>query len=67
MDDFNIPCLVIGGSDDLSTPAVRSQELADLICGARIEVISEVGHFVQLERPCEVNRILGDFIKDNKF
>jgi len=67
LGDFNIPCLVIGGSDDLSTPPVRSQELADLICGARLEVISEVGHFVQMERPCEVNQILGDFIKDNKF
>mgnify|MGYP001216300046 CR=1 FL=1 len=67
LGDFNIPCLVIGGAEDLSTPPVRSQELAELICGARLEVISEVGHFVQMERPCEVNRILRIFLKDNKF
>ena len=43
---LRIPCLVIGGQGDTSTPVARSQEIADLVPGARLVVIEGVGHFV---------------------
>ena len=59
------PTLVIGATSDVSTPASRSRELARLIPAASLEVIEGAGHFVQLERPHQVNRAIRRFLAEN--
>ena len=60
---INVPTLVLVGDDDVVTPPQLSNELVDLIPGARMQVISGAGHLGNVERPDEFNRILGEFIQ----
>ena len=60
-----VPVLVIAAASDASTVPARSEEIARLIPGARLVVISVAGHFVQLERPAEVNSALRKFLAEN--
>ncbi len=59
---LDVPTLVIGALGDASTPVDRSVELSQLIPGASLITVDEVGHFVQLERPEEVNEALMAFL-----
>ena len=63
--EVRVPSLVIGATGDVSAPPLRSQELARLITGARLVVIDGVGHFVQLERPAEVNGALAEYLSQH--
>jgi pimeloyl-ACP methyl ester carboxylesterase len=58
---ITIPVLVICGDDDKMTPPDFSRFLADHIPGARISLIENAGHFVMLENPEAVNRVVSDF------
>jgi 3-oxoadipate enol-lactonase len=60
---INVPTLVLVGEGDLVTPPQLSNELVDLIPGARMQVISGAGHLGNVERPDEFNRVLGEFIQ----
>ena len=60
-----VPALVIGAASDASTVPSRSEEIARLIPGARLVVISRAGHFVQLERPDEVTTALTEFLTEH--
>jgi pimeloyl-ACP methyl ester carboxylesterase len=57
-----VPTLVIGARGDVSTPVDRSVELSQLIPGASLVTVDKAGHFVQLERPDEVNEALMAFL-----
>ena len=59
---LDMPTLVIGARGDVSTPVDRSAELSRLIPGANLVIIDGTGHFVQLERPDEVNEALLGFL-----
>jgi len=59
---LDVPTLVIGARGDVSTPVDRSVELSRLIPGANLLVVDGTGHFVQLERPDEVNEALMAFL-----
>jgi len=58
---IQVPTLVIGATGDASTPPLMSEEIARLVPGATLAVIDGAGHFVQLERPREVNQALLEF------
>jgi pimeloyl-ACP methyl ester carboxylesterase len=58
---LDVPTLVIGARGDESTPVDRSVELSQLIPGASLVTVDGAGHFVQLERPDEVNEALMAF------
>jgi pimeloyl-ACP methyl ester carboxylesterase len=59
---LDVPTLVIGARGDESTPVDRSVELSQLIPGASLVTVDGAGHFVQLERPDEVNEALMAFL-----
>ena len=61
---LRLPALVIGGSEDGSTPPDLVRELADLIPGARFELIRGAGHLPCVERPEEFAALLNEFLKD---
>ena len=57
--------LVIGAEGDASTPELRSREIARPIPGARLAIVKGAGHFVQLERPNEVNQAIREFLLEH--
>jgi len=59
---IKLPTLVICGSDDIRTPIKYAHYLTGQISGAREVIISGAQHWVQLEKPNEVNRAMADFL-----
>jgi pimeloyl-ACP methyl ester carboxylesterase len=49
--ELDLPVLVVWGRDDGPIPVDRAYRLADLIPGARLEIIEEAGHLIQLDQP----------------
>lgn len=58
------PTLVLVGADDMATPPERAEEMADLIPGARLEVIERCGHLSTLEQPQAVSDALFRWLQD---
>jgi pimeloyl-ACP methyl ester carboxylesterase len=58
---FRVPTLVIGGTADVLTPPGESRRMAELIPGARLELIPGGGHMLMLERTEELNRLILEF------
>ncbi|HZO83410.1 MAG TPA: alpha/beta hydrolase [Candidatus Binataceae bacterium] len=63
LGEIRRPTLIIAGDEDNATPVAANKLLADNIPGARLNVVKEVGHFYQLERPAEFNAALEEFIR----
>jgi len=66
MDKVNqvaVPTLVICGTEDDMTPVKYSQYLVNKIIGAKLVVIEGGPHHCFLEKPLEVNRAIGKFLK----
>ena len=53
-----VPTLVIVGADDVPTPPEKSQQIAELIPGARLVRIPNCGHSSPLEQPEVVTQLL---------
>ena len=57
------PVLFIYGEDDgCLLPEISRRTLEFLAPGSRVEAVAGAGHFLQLERPREVNELIADFI-----
>ena len=63
LPDVNCPTMIIVGQDDGLTPPKVAREMAELIPGARLEIIPDCGHLSTLERPDAVGRIIQDWLK----
>ncbi|MBF9044857.1 3-oxoadipate enol-lactonase [Rhodobacterales bacterium HKCCE4037] len=61
---LRLPALVIAGDRDGATPPDLVRELAELIPGARFELIHGVGHLPCVEKPGEYAALLSGFLKD---
>ncbi len=62
LPDIKMPTLVIGARGDVSTPVTSSELMAELIPDSELIIIDGAGHFVQLERPQEVNLAIQRFL-----
>ena len=51
LPSITAPTLVIAGEQDPATPPEHGRRIADLIPGARFEVISPAAHLATIERP----------------
>ncbi|HEY8591975.1 MAG TPA: alpha/beta fold hydrolase [Sphingomicrobium sp.] len=60
---IRVPTLVLCGTEDKVTPPALSQELADLIPGARYELIERAGHLTNIEQPQAFNAQVDTFIR----
>lgn len=58
---MKIPALVVLGGDDQGCRK-PSQFLAETLPGARLEILPDTGHGVNIEEPAKVNRMVEDFI-----
>jgi pimeloyl-ACP methyl ester carboxylesterase len=56
-----IPSLIVWGKQDRIVPPVCGEQYRDLIPGARLETISGCGHFVEVEKPAELAKLVRDF------
>lgn len=61
-----VPTLCIVGAEDGATPPALVRELADLVPGARYEVIAGAGHLPCIERPLAVARLIEDFAREHR-
>jgi pimeloyl-ACP methyl ester carboxylesterase len=59
---IDVPTLVIAAKGDASTPVTASEIMARLIPDSELVVVDGAGHFVQLERPDEVNTAIQQFL-----
>lgn len=57
------PTLVLVGEDDAATPPDRAEEMAELIPGARLEVVRHCGHLSTLEQPEAVAAAMGEWLR----
>lgn len=48
---LTLPCICIGGTEDLATPPALVRDLSDMIDGASLEIIEGVGHLPCIEAP----------------
>ena len=65
MGTIEVPTLYLHGRDDgcLGSEGIDDAVLETLVApGSRLEVIDGVGHFLHVERPDEVNRLIVDFV-----
>ena len=62
---LSMPTHVIGGERDILVPVWKSQELAELIPGARLTVLERAPHGLSMERAEEFNRLVLEFIAEH--
>ncbi len=62
----NMPTLLVWGEKDRVIPVSHARAAHDEMPGSRLEVISDAGHFVQLEKPQRVAELILDFLATTK-
>jgi len=56
--ELDLPVLVVWGREDPWIPVDRAHRLAELIPGARLELVDGAGHLIQLDQPAALAAIL---------
>jgi 3-oxoadipate enol-lactonase len=56
---IRVPALIVAGADDVVIPASEARLMRRAIRGAVLNVLPNAGHLLNLERPADVNRLLG--------
>ncbi|HWH23994.1 MAG TPA: alpha/beta fold hydrolase [Candidatus Limnocylindria bacterium] len=62
--ELAVPTLVAWGDLDVPSTPAAGERLAGAVRGARRYLFEGVAHMVNLERPAQFNRLVGDFIDD---
>jgi pimeloyl-ACP methyl ester carboxylesterase len=62
LGEIRVPTLVVNGDDDRLTPLKYGEYLATNIGGAVLKIVHGAGHLAMLEKPTEVNAVIGAFI-----
>jgi pimeloyl-ACP methyl ester carboxylesterase len=57
------PALVVWGRDDRIVPLECGERYAKALAQARLEIIDRAGHFMEMERPDELARLVVPFVK----
>lgn len=60
-----LPTLIICGAEERNAPVKYSQYLHAQIAGSTLQIIPAAGHYVQREKPAEVNRAIGEWLAEN--
>jgi pimeloyl-ACP methyl ester carboxylesterase len=62
LGDITCPTVIVCGEQDQITPLECSKEMAALIQGSQLEVISDCGHMTSMEKPERVSAILFEWL-----
>jgi pimeloyl-ACP methyl ester carboxylesterase len=55
------PTLIVWGAQNRIVPRICGEQYRDAISGARLETIARAGHFLEVEKPAELAKMVGDF------
>ena len=61
---LDLPVLVVWGTDDTWIPVDRAHRLAELIPGARLELVEDAGHLIQIDQPVRLATTLNRWLTD---
>jgi 3-oxoadipate enol-lactonase len=64
LGSVSAPTLVLSGADDPATPPVHGRRIAELIPGARFEIVSPAAHLATVERPDLTTAMILRFLSD---
>lgn len=64
-DIHDLPTLIICGEEERNAPVKFSQYLHTHIAGSTLQIIPAAGHYVQREKPVEVNRAIAEWLASN--
>ena len=59
---FTTPTLIVWGDADRIVPRSCGERYRDALPNSRLEVIEGAGHFVEMEKPDELSRLVFDFV-----
>jgi pimeloyl-ACP methyl ester carboxylesterase len=59
---LHCPVLLMCGDSDQLTPPACTREIAALLPQAELHWVPQCGHMLTMEKPAEVNRVLGDWL-----
>lgn len=62
LPDINKPVLILHGSDDQLIPLKEAEAMQMIIPGAKLRILPEAGHLLNLEQPDLSNRYIKDFL-----
>ncbi len=62
LNEINQPTLVISGEYDEIVPLSDSEEIANLLPNASMEIISDCGHMPHEEKPMEFNKVVENWL-----
>jgi pimeloyl-ACP methyl ester carboxylesterase len=57
------PTLVVWGRDDRIVPLECGERFAKALPHARLEIVERAGHFVDMEQPDELARLVSAFVR----
>jgi len=55
------PTLIVWGAQNRIVPLICGEQYRDSIAGAKLETISSAGHFLEMEKPAELAKMVKDF------
>jgi pimeloyl-ACP methyl ester carboxylesterase len=64
LPNVHIPTLVVGGTNDVLTPPFEARRMANLVPGARLELLRGGGHMLMLEQREELDLLITDFARE---
>jgi pimeloyl-ACP methyl ester carboxylesterase len=62
LDEIVAPALCLAGTDDATAPVAALQALADGLLDARLEIIDNCNHLMNLDHPAEFNQLIRNFL-----
>jgi len=62
LSNIKVPTLVVCGAEDVITPVIQSEFLANHIVGSKIKILEKAGHLSNLEQPKLFNDAVEQFI-----
>ena len=57
----SVPTLIIWGAQNRIVPPICGEQYHEAIAGARLETISGAGHFLEVEKPAELAKLVREF------
>jgi pimeloyl-ACP methyl ester carboxylesterase len=61
IDAVSVPTLIVWGRQNRVVPVVCGEQYRDAIAGARLETIAGAGHFMEVEKPAELAKLVKEF------
>lgn len=62
LETIDVPTLVVGGAEDVTTPPDVLRAMAARIPRSRVEILEQSGHLCPLERPAAFNHVVTEFL-----